>query len=76
MKRKALSAGVLVFAARAVFAQQGPVPEDVPALKHVSVIMMENHGFVQVLNNSANLATNYFAVAHPSPSNYLRWRSF
>ena len=52
------------------------------ALDHVFVIMMENHGFAQIINNpyapfinqealSANLASNYFAVAHPSLTNYL-----
>ncbi len=81
MKRLALFAVVLVLAT-AAFAQEGPVPKGVPELNHVWVIMMENHGFVQVLNNpaapfttqyaySANLATNYFAVAHPSLTNYL-----
>ena len=55
---------------------------DIPRLDHVFVIMMENHGFSQILNNpnapftnqlarSANLATNYFAIAHPSLTNYL-----
>ncbi len=82
MKRKALFAGMLVVATCAAFAQQGPVPKGVPPLDHVWVIMMENHGYSQVLNNpaapfttqyanSANLATNYFAVAHPSLTNYL-----
>jgi len=82
MKRKALLAGVLAIAASAAFAQEGPVPKGVPTLNHVWVIMMENHGFSQVLHNpaapftthyanSANLATNYFAVAHPSLTNYL-----
>ena len=82
MKRKALLAGVLALATSAAFAQQGPVPKGVPPLSHVWVIMMENHGFVQVLNNpaapfttqyaaAANLGTNYFAVAHPSLTNYL-----
>ncbi|HMD16200.1 MAG TPA: alkaline phosphatase family protein [Terriglobales bacterium] len=82
MKRKAFLAGVLALAASAAFAQEGPVPKGVPALNHVWVIMMENHGFSQVLHNpaapfttqyanSANLATNYFAVAHPSLTNYL-----
>jgi phosphatidylinositol-3-phosphatase len=66
----------------AACAQQGPVPKGVPHLDHVFVIMMENHGYSQILNNpnapftnayakSANLATNYFAVAHPSLTNYL-----
>ena len=82
MKRKALFVGVLALAASAAFAQEGPVPKGVPPLDHVWVIMMENHGFSQVLNNpaapfttqyanSAKLATNYFAVAHPSLTNYL-----
>ena len=76
MKLKALLIPiVLAFAVSAVFAQEGPVPTGVPTLNHVWVIMMENHGFSQVLHNpaapfttkyanSANLATNYFAVAH------------
>ena len=65
-----------------VFAQQGAVPKGVPPLNHVFFIMMENHGYGQILNNpsapfinsyaqTANLATNYFAVAHPSLTNYL-----
>jgi phosphatidylinositol-3-phosphatase len=56
--------------------------KDFPRLDHVFVIMMENHGYGQIINNpnapftnqwakSANLATNYFAVAHPSLTNYL-----
>ena len=54
----------------------------VPRLDHVFVIVMENHGFQQIINNpympftnqealSANLAGNYFAVGHPSLTNYL-----
>jgi len=64
------------------FATQGPVPTGVPRLNHVFVIMMENHGYAQIAGNanapfinaymkSSNLATNYFAVAHPSLTNYL-----
>jgi hypothetical protein len=63
-------------------AAEGPVPSGVPRLEHVFVIMMENHGFGQIMNNpnapfinkyakAANLGTNYFAVAHPSLTNYL-----
>jgi hypothetical protein len=44
--------------------------------------MMENHAYVQIANNpqapfinglmsSANLATNYYAIGHPSLTNYL-----
>jgi hypothetical protein len=80
--KKLVLASLLAALTVAAFAQEGPVPKGVPPLNHVWVIMMENHGFVQVLNNpaapfttlyanSANLATNYFAVAHPSLTNYL-----
>ena len=65
-----------------MFAGEGSVPEGIPHLDHVFFIMMENHGYGQIINNpnqpfvnqyalSANLATNYFAVAHPSLTNYL-----
>jgi phosphatidylinositol-3-phosphatase len=33
-------------------AQEGTVPKGVPHLDHVWVIMMENHGFAQVIGNS------------------------
>jgi hypothetical protein len=63
-------------------AGEGPVPGGVPQLDHVFVIMMENHGFSQIIDNPnapftnnyalfANLGTNYYAIAHPSLSNYL-----
>ena len=53
-----------------------------PRLDHVFLIMMENHAYGQIINNadapfinqmaaSANLATNYFGVGHPSLTNYL-----
>ena len=82
MKKATLAIGLLAAFAGAAVAQEGAVPKGIPHLDHVFVIMMENHGFVQVLNNpaapfttkyakSANLATNYFAVAHPSLTNYL-----
>ena len=63
-------------------AAEGPVPSGMPTLDHVFVIMMENHGYGQIVNNPnlpftnalaglANTATNYFAIAHPSSTNYL-----
>jgi hypothetical protein len=63
-------------------AEEGLVPQGIPRLDHVLVIMMENHGISQIINNpnapfinqyvkEANLATNYFAVAHPSLTNHL-----
>jgi len=80
--RTTLSSLLIVVAASAAFAAEGPVPSGIPHLDHVWVIMMENHGYGQVVNNPnlpyindlvnlANTATNYFAVAHPSLTNYL-----
>lgn len=80
-------AGVLGLVAGALatagFAQDH-VPSGIPRLDHVFVIMMENHGYQQVIDNpnepylnsiignkQVNLATNYFAVGHPSLTNYL-----
>jgi phosphatidylinositol-3-phosphatase len=52
-------------------------------LKHIFVIMMENHGTDEIIGNtadapfinslvgSAGLATNYYGVTHPSLPNYL-----
>jgi phosphatidylinositol-3-phosphatase len=64
------------------FAKEGAVPHGVPHLDHVIFIMMENHSFGQIIGNPdapftnqyaqrVNLARNYFAVAHPSLTNYL-----
>lgn len=83
MKKTALTLSLLsAMTASAAFAAEGPVPKGVAHLNHVFVIMMENHGYSQIINNpnapfinryaqSANLATNYYAVAHPSLTNYL-----
>src|SRR5438270_3754611 len=65
-----------------VFAGEGSVPKGVPHLDHVFVILMENHAYGQIVGNpdapfansymkSVNAATNYFAVGHPSLTNYL-----
>src|SRR5262249_14462251 len=74
--------GVCVFSAGPALAGEGGVPGGVPRLDHVFVIMMENHAYAQIVGNSsapftntymkqANAATNYFAIAHPSLTNYL-----
>ena len=81
------AAGLACFAtllAGSALAQEGPVPKGVSRLDHVFVILMENHGYQQVVNNpnepylnsliankKVNFATNYFAVGHPSLTNYL-----
>jgi phosphatidylinositol-3-phosphatase len=64
-------------------ADEGKIPSGMPRLDHVFVIMMENHSFVQIaknpampyinslINGNASVAMNYFAVGHPSLTNYL-----
>jgi hypothetical protein len=83
MFKKAVTLGLLAGAlAGTVFAQEGDVPKGVRHLDHVFVIMMENHGYNEIVGNtdapfinqyaeSVNKAKNYFAVAHPSLTNYL-----
>jgi hypothetical protein len=83
MRRKAALCLVAASFAAAGFAQQDH-PTGIPHLDHVFLIMMENHGYQQVIGNpnepylnslitsgKVNLATNYFAVGHPSLTNYL-----
>jgi hypothetical protein len=68
-----LSAGLMATAA---------ADQDVRRLDHVVVIMMENHAYGQIIGNpnapfinqyarTANTVDNYFAVGHPSLTNYL-----
>jgi phosphatidylinositol-3-phosphatase len=81
---RAVSVSILVatLSAGSALAGEGGVPSGVPTLDHVFVIMMENHAYGQIVGNPsspftnaymkrANTATNYFAVAHPSLTNYL-----
>jgi hypothetical protein len=80
MTKKAVILCLLL--AGSMCAQEGSVPKGVPHLDHVFVILMENHGFSQIVGNpsapfanqyakSANSANNYFAIGHPSSTNYL-----
>jgi hypothetical protein len=53
------------------------------ALKHIFYVMMENHGYAEIIGNTADaptinqlanqygLATSYYGVTHPSLPNYL-----
>jgi hypothetical protein len=65
-----------------LFAADGPVPQGISNLDHVFLIVMENHGYGQIVNNpnapfinqlakSTGYSTNYFAIGHPSLTNYL-----
>src|SRR6201997_2797903 len=80
MTKKAVVLCLLM--AGSMFAQEGSVPKGVPHFDHVFLILMENHGYSQIVGNpaapftnqyakSANSTTNYFAVGHPSSTNYL-----
>src|SRR5215469_1106047 len=83
MKIGAVASAILLMASAGnAFALEGAVPKGIPPLDHVFVIMMENHAYGQIAGNpqapfinslmaSANLATNYYAIAHPSSTNYL-----
>ena len=84
MTKKAIALSLLAAAvATAAYADDdGFNAGSIPRLNHVFLIMMEKHGYGQILNNpnapfinqmakSANSATNYFAIGHPSLTNYL-----
>lgn len=82
MKKLTLALTLAAASVAPMLAQEGSVPKGIPHLDHVFVIMMENHGYKEILHNpnakfinsyaqANNLATNYFAVAHPSLTNYL-----
>lgn len=75
-------AAVAAIASTSAYAKEGAVPVGIPQLDHVFVIMMENHAYGQIAGNpqapfinsemaNANVANNYFAIAHPSSTNYL-----
>ena len=82
IKKSAMLCLLALTLAGMVRAQERDVPKGIPHLDHVWVIMMENHGFNQLFKNpnapfinkfakSSNTAMNYFAVGHPSLTNYL-----
>jgi hypothetical protein len=81
--KKLLAATVAAALCGAASAERHEVPA-VPELDHVFVIMMENHGYGQVVGNpnepylngliasgKVSYATNYYGVGHPSLTNYL-----
>src|SRR5499427_6598487 len=77
-----IQAALATVLAGSAFGAEGPVPKGIPNLDHVFLIMMENHGYDQIFGNSkapfinqlahsANFSSNYFAIGHPSLTNYL-----
>jgi len=82
LKNAALVLATGALCASFALAQEDENHRPVPRLDHVFVIMMENHHISQILGTpntpfttsyaaSARLATNYYAVGHPSLTNYL-----
>ena len=82
MRQIIASSVAALIAAGSVHAAQGPIPDGIVRLDHVFVIMMENHAYGQIANNpqapfinsliaKSSHATNYYAIAHPSSTNYL-----
>src|SRR5262249_38064 len=84
MKRTAATFCVVAATVAATAAQERDRPAGVPPQDHVFVIVMENHGYQQIINNpnepflnsliangKVSLAKNYFAIGHPSLTNYF-----
>ncbi len=83
MKKSVIALALSTLLVGAAYAEEDAAPSGmVPQLDHVFLIMMENHGYQQILNNpnapfinklaqSANLATNFYGIGHPSLTNYL-----
>ena len=83
MKKSIMALGVsAALLTGPAFAHNDHDSDRIPQLDHVFLIMMENHAYGQIIGNadapflnqmaqSANLATNYFGVGHPSLTNYL-----
>jgi hypothetical protein len=83
LRKAAVMVGLLAATfASTVFAAEGASPRLVPHLDHVFFIAMENHAYEQIVDNptavftnnlakASNIATNYYAVGHPSLTNYL-----
>jgi len=81
LKTAALLLGMTAMTTGAALAQEDD-HRSIPELDHVFVIMMENHYITQIIGQTytpfttsyagtANMANNYWAVGHPSLTNYL-----
>src|SRR5215467_10798170 len=83
-KKTAVLCLLAATAAWTAVAQERDKPKGIRHRDHVFVIVMENHGYQQIINNpnepflnsliakgKVSLARNYFAIGHPSLTNYL-----
>ena len=74
-KKKTVPVGIVAVAlSTAAFAQQGPVPRGVPHLDHVFVIMMENHGYSQMMHNPNAPFINATRGRRIWPPTISQWR--
>src|SRR5262249_19318478 len=84
MRKQFVTACVVAATVASTAAQDRERPIGIPHQEHIFVIAMENHGYQQIINNpnepilnsriadgEASLAKYYFAVGHPSLTNYL-----
>jgi hypothetical protein len=82
MKKTAIALALSTALVGSAFANEDNDSGRIPHLDHAFVIVMENHPLSQIIGNTAapfinsyaktaNLAANYFAVGHPSLTNYL-----
>ncbi|MDE3010639.1 MAG: phosphoesterase [Pseudomonadota bacterium] len=80
----ALALAAMVATSGLALANEGDVPDGIPELDHVFVIMLENHNAQQIMGNpdapfinsmlaspKVSYATNFYGVGHPSSTNYL-----
>ncbi len=81
LKSTAIALACTAALAGTAIAEKGE-EKNLPSFNHVFVIMMENHHYSQIIGNpnapfinayakAQNLATDYYAVGHPSLTNYL-----
>jgi hypothetical protein len=82
MKKTTMALALSAALVGSAFAAEDSVRSSIPHLDHAFVIVMENHAFSQIIGNpaapyitayaqSANLASNFYGVGHPSLTNYL-----
>jgi len=82
LKNTAIALGLGLGLAAAAAPAMADRNDRVPELDHAFVILMENHAYAEIIGNlnapftnsyaaSANLATKYYGIGHPSLTNYL-----
>ena len=82
LARLAITLALVSAAALPTLATAQTTRTSIPRYKHIFVIMMENHGYDEIIGNANapiinslaqryGLATNYFGVTHPSEPNYV-----